>query len=77
MAHTKLKYVSPEVIGLGLGLSLVWLVFYRRFIVALANIPGPFLASFTRAWHIKHAIRGDFNLQLVELHQKLGNINFP
>jgi hypothetical protein len=77
MAHTVVKYVSPEVIGLGLGLSLVWLVFYRRYIVSLANIPGPFLASFTRAWHIKQAIKGDFNLQLVVLHRKLGNINSP
>lgn len=38
----------------------------------LRDIPGPTLASFSRLWHIIHIVRGDQNVELVDLHEKHG-----
>ncbi|KAL2150091.1 hypothetical protein VTH82DRAFT_7767 [Thermothelomyces myriococcoides] len=46
---------------------------WRLYLSPLANIPGPFLASFSRLWHIRHILLGDQNLQLVRLHEKHGH----
>ncbi|CAG2000634.1 unnamed protein product [Fusarium graminearum] len=37
-----------------------------------SDIPGPFAASFTRLWHMNHILKGDQNLELIRLHEKLG-----
>lgn len=50
---------------------------WRLYLSPLANIPGPFLASFSRLWHIRHILLGDQNLQLVRLHEKHGTANNP
>lgn len=47
---------------------------WRRFLSPLADIPGPFLASFSRWWHIRRIFIGDQNLQLIALHEKHGMI---
>lgn len=46
---------------------------WRRYLSPLANIPGPFVASFSRWWHIRRIYIGDQNLQLVALHEKHGH----
>ncbi|CAF3544258.1 unnamed protein product [Fusarium graminearum] len=38
-----------------------------------SDIPGPFAASFTRLWHMNHILKGDQNLELIRLHEKLGH----
>lgn len=48
------------------------LFIWRRYLSPLASIPGPFVASFSRWWHIRHIYIGDQNLQLVALHEKHG-----
>lgn len=45
---------------------------WRRYLSPLADIPGPFVASFSRWWHIRRIFIGDQNLQLVALHEKHG-----
>lgn len=51
------------------GISiLVW----RRYFSPLSEIPGPFLASLSRLWQIKHIMTGDHNVEWVALHEKLG-----
>lgn len=47
------------------------LLLHRRYSM-LGDIPGPFVASFTRLWHVRHILIGDQNLQLVKLHKELG-----
>ena len=46
---------------------------WRRYLSPLADIPGPFVASFTRWWHIRRIYIGDQNLQLVAMHEKYGH----
>ncbi|KAI1073369.1 cytochrome P450 [Whalleya microplaca] len=45
----------------------------RRYFLPISHIPGPFLASFTRLWHIRQIMIGDQNMKLVELHEKHGH----
>lgn len=60
--------------------SLFWLslaallttICCRRYFSSLSDIPGPFLASFSRLWHILHILRGDQSVRIYELHQKYG-----
>ncbi|KAI3572687.1 hypothetical protein IWW34DRAFT_761644 [Fusarium oxysporum f. sp. albedinis] len=48
----------------------------RRIYVALLgplkNVPGPFLAKFTRLWELKCLRDRDFERKLVKLHQQYG-----
>jgi hypothetical protein len=46
---------------------------WRSYLSPLADIPGPFVASFSRLWHIRHIWIGDQNLQLQALHEKHGH----
>lgn len=57
-------------------LQIVIVVFslcvWSRYFSPLADIPGPFAASFTRLWHLRRIWIGDQNLQVVSLHEKHG-----
>ncbi|RDW58561.1 cytochrome P450 [Aspergillus mulundensis] len=44
----------------------------RRFWSPLSDIPGPFLASFTRLWHIIRIFAGDINTRSIEEHERHG-----
>ncbi|KAI1848539.1 hypothetical protein JX265_013787 [Neoarthrinium moseri] len=55
------------------ALSIVLPLLVARRYWQLSDIPGPFLASFTRLWHVRHIIIGDQNLKLVELHKEHGH----
>lgn len=59
-------------IAVQLLVAVLTLLAWRRYLSPLANIPGPFAASFSRWWHIRHILIGDQNLQLVKLHEKHG-----
>ncbi|KAL5001073.1 cytochrome P450 [Aspergillus recurvatus] len=63
------------------ALSIVWaiLVFYllsvlflRRYHSPLSDIPGPFLASCTRLWHILRIFAGDINSRSIKEHERHG-----
>jgi hypothetical protein len=63
-------------IAVQLLLAAISLFVWRRYLSPLADIPGPFVASFSRWWHIHHILIGDQNLQLVQLHEKHGTCTF-
>ena len=56
-----------------LVLPLVYIV-YQRFFHPLASVPGPFFASLSRLWMIKHAWDGDMNVTMIDLHSKYGTL---
>ncbi|KAK9773521.1 putative Cytochrome P450 [Seiridium cardinale] len=61
----------PTLIAFVVGIVAPSLLF-RRY-SKLSDIPGPFFASLTRLWHVRHIVIGDQNLKLVELHRKHGH----
>lgn len=56
---------------LGLATILAVIV-HRRYFSPLRDIPGPFLASFSRLWHLGQVLGGDQRTRLYELHKKHG-----
>lgn len=52
---------------------IVLTVCHRRFFSPISSIPGPFLASITRLWHLRQVSSGKQNLKLIEQHDKHGN----
>ncbi|ETS81645.1 hypothetical protein PFICI_06647 [Pestalotiopsis fici W106-1] len=52
--------------------SLFMLFVRRRYFSPVSHIPGPFLASFSRLWHLKQIYGGKQNLKLLEQHEKYG-----
>lgn len=56
-----------------LFLTLVFVtIIRRRYFTPLSHIPGPFLASFSRLWHMRYIIRGDQQMVLAKAHEKYG-----
>lgn len=51
---------------------IVLTVIHRRFFSPISSIPGPFLASITRLWHLRQVASGKQNLKLIEQHEKHG-----
>lgn len=52
---------------------LISVAVYRRYLDPLRKVPGPFWASVTRLWQVKHIFQGDQNLQAIALHEKHGH----
>ncbi len=48
---------------------------WRRYQSPLSDIPGPFLASCTRLWHIIRIFTGDINVRSISEHEKHGMNN--
>lgn len=44
----------------------------RRYFSPLSHTPGPFLASFSRLWHMRYILRGDQQMVLAKAHEKYG-----
>lgn len=51
---------------------VIAIIVWRRYFYSISDVPGPFLASFTRLWHLIRIFVGDQNLRMVELHDKHG-----
>ncbi|KAK4446506.1 cytochrome P450 [Podospora aff. communis PSN243] len=62
----------PQLAGLA-AIAVFTLCVWRRYFSPISDIPGPFVASFTRAWHIHRILKGDQNLELIRLHEKHGH----
>lgn len=60
-------------IAVAVLVGLLSLLTWRRYLSTISDIPGPFLASFTRLWHMMIILEGDQNLELIRLHEKHGN----
>lgn len=52
-------------------LGVVYLI-YESLFTPLARIPGPFAASLSRWWLVKHTRRGDLHRKTIQLHEKYG-----
>lgn len=63
---------ASQAVGL-LLVVLLTILFRRRYLSPLRDIPGPFVASFTRLWHMRRILKGDQNLELIRLHEKHGH----
>ncbi|ORY56949.1 cytochrome P450 [Pseudomassariella vexata] len=68
-----LSVFSSPLLGIELCLGLISLLIWRRYCSPLRDIPGPFLASFTRLWHVGKIFAGDQNLELIRLHDQHGH----
>jgi hypothetical protein len=65
-------YLTPSfLIGL-VGVTILTVLIKRRYFSPLSDIPGPFLASFTRLWQIVTLVQGDSVNVFYDLHQKYG-----
>ncbi|KAF5024535.1 hypothetical protein F66182_3298 [Fusarium sp. NRRL 66182] len=62
----------PALVALG-ATGLFTLLVWRRYFAAIHDIPGPFVASFTRLWHMRQILKGDQNLELIRQHEKHGH----
>ncbi|KUI53743.1 Pisatin demethylase [Cytospora mali] len=54
-------------------IGVISLSVWRRYFTPLSDIPGPFLASISRLWHVKHILAGNHNIELISLHKKHGH----
>ncbi|ROW09024.1 hypothetical protein VMCG_02856 [Cytospora schulzeri] len=61
-----------QVTGL-LVVAILSLLVRRRYFSPLSDIPGPFIASLTRLWHMNRILKGDQNLKLIRLHDEHGH----
>lgn len=52
--------------------GLLALVAQRRYLTSIADVPGPFLASISRVWHLWRIIKGDIDQQCIALHERYG-----
>ena len=74
MILQKLFDLSSSILVL-LGCGVVCLYFLIRFILdPLRDIPGPFLARFTRLWYFIEIYKGSFEQTDIELHKIYGAI---
>jgi hypothetical protein len=55
-------------------LCLCLFAIYCRTLHPLANVPGPFTASFSRFWLIKHSHAGDMHRTMIAMHEKYGSL---
>lgn len=53
-------------------LSLLTIAVYRRLFSHLSVVPGPFLASITRLWHLARILNGRVSQDILELHDQYG-----
>ncbi|KAL1959106.1 hypothetical protein VTO42DRAFT_2893 [Malbranchea cinnamomea] len=58
-------------LAIPVGLLLVVFV-KRRYLTSIRDIPGPFAASFSRAWLVYHGIKGHTEEATIEEHRKHG-----
>lgn len=65
------EFIAVQLLVLSLTLVFVTII-RRRYFSPLSHIPGPFLASFSRLWHIRYILRGDQQLVIAKAHEKYG-----
>lgn len=65
----------PTIMSSVASLFIVWFLgscIWYRYLSPISDIPGPFLASFSRLWLIQSLLRGKSATELSELHEKHG-----
>ncbi|USW57042.1 Putative cytochrome P450 [Septoria linicola] len=64
---------APVVIGSIVIVAIAYDL-YLIFLHPLANVPGPFWATFNKLWMAKHSWSGDMNTTMIALHEKHGSL---
>jgi hypothetical protein len=67
--------LSWQSVGIQVLLVFIGVIVYRHSLSPCSGIPGPFLASCSRFWHIGRILAGDQNTALIQLHDKHGMIS--
>lgn len=65
-----------EILKLNFGLVVSFLLVVtikRRYFSALSKYPGPFVASFSSLWQMRHAFKGNFSKDVFALHMRHGS----
>lgn len=68
------ELLSWPAIGIQILVAAVSIAAWSKYTPSISEVPEPFLASFTRLWHIVSIIAGKQNLRLAELHDKHGRV---
>jgi hypothetical protein len=71
------QHIDFSVSTMGVVGGAAALILYPLFQIILdplRDIPGPFLARFTRLWYFIEIYKGSFELTEIELHKKYGAI---
>lgn len=64
--------LSWPVVGAQIIVAVVSVAIWRKYMCSISDVPGPFLASFTRLWHLFAISAGDQNMRMIQLHDELG-----
>jgi len=73
MLQEVLEISYPSLALIACGIFVVYLLL-RVLLDPLRDIPGPFLARFTRIWYFIEVYKGSFERTNIELHKKYGRI---
>lgn len=74
-SKSALSFSIPDVLYSLAGLGFAWYLgscIWYHYMSPISDIPGPFLASFSRLWLIRTLRNGRGASELVELHEKHG-----
>lgn len=72
-----LSFSVPKILPSLAGLIIAWFLascIWYRYASPISDIPGPFLASFSRLWLIQMLRRGKGARELADLHAKYGEL---
>ncbi len=73
--ETSMSIFSPATwLCLACVVSLLCRALYLQWTSPLSQVPGPFIARFTRWWLAYHGWRGDFHKLLTRLHEQYGEV---
>lgn len=64
--------LTPQNILATVLVVLLTVAVRRRYLSTISDVPGPFLASITRLWHIVRILKGRVSQDTRELHQQYG-----
>jgi hypothetical protein len=62
----------PQLIAVCAIVLLLGIIVKRKYLSPISNIPGPFVASFSRLWQLYHIIDGHTEAATIAVHQKYG-----
>jgi hypothetical protein len=74
MLQLFLSLSIPQLLLLGTGIYILYLLTTHILLDPNRSIPGPFLARFTRLWYLYAIYVGDFEFTDIEFHRRYGPI---
>ncbi len=54
-------------------LIVVLIALRRRYLSPVSDIPGPFFATFSIFWKLRHIVKGHLEEETINLHKKHGS----